>query len=254
MDRITQILSPYVSSERRARIEHTLSNRTRDVALILEDVSSDHNASAVLRTAEALGIVEVHSIERTQPFRVSRKVAKGAHKWLELRRYRSAEEAYAQVKSEGYEVWASAVRGASRPVSRVPVDRKIALVFGNEHEGLSPEAFELADGCFHVPMGGFVESLNISVAAAISMYALMTRKQKASGLSPLSDRERRSFRAKWYALSVRAAPQLLAREGLTMPSIEAYDDEGDTVFFSSHREASASPLGKDQGTERSGHE
>lgn len=219
IDRITEVLRPYVSERRQARVESVLASRTRDVVLVLEDIYSDHNASAVLRSADAAGILEAHLVAGKSPFTVSRKVTSGAHKWLDMRRHPGIQEAYRHLRARGFETWASHFHGEAVDVDRIPVDRPVALVFGNEHEGLSSEAIEAADRWFRVPMRGFVESLNISVAAAVSMYDVCARRLRDGHLRGLEDEDARRVRAAWFASSVRAAKQLLAQAGLPLPKM-----------------------------------
>lgn len=216
-DQIVDALKAYVSDPRQVRLEAALSARTRDVAVVLEDIYSEHNASAVLRTAEAFGLLEVHTVPRRVEFKLSRKVSLGTHKWLDLHRHSDAGAAYAALKARGYQIWAADMHDDPVPLSEIPTERPVALVFGNEHEGLSPEAVAAADGVFKVPMTGFVESLNISVAAAVTMHDVLQRRRAAGHLAGLDPLELRRIRATWYALSVRAAGPLLARAGLPRP-------------------------------------
>lgn len=216
-DRVVEALDPYVSDTRRERLDAALDARTRELVVVLEDIFSDHNASAVLRTAEAFGLIEVHTVPRTVQFRLSRKVSLGTHKWLDLRRGTDAASSYAALKARGYQIWAADVHGEPSDLQQIPSEQPVALVFGNEHAGLSREAVDAADGIFKIPMTGFVESLNISVAAAVSMHDQLERRRARGPLTPLSPLEMRQIRATWYSLSVRAAPQLLARAGLRWP-------------------------------------
>ncbi len=216
-DRVVELLRPYISSDRQTRLEETLATRTQAVSVVLEDVHSEHNAAAVLRSADAFGILEAHIVPTSTQFRVSRKVSLGAHKWLDVRKYPDAQAAYASLRARGVEVWASAIRGQAVPLGELPIDRPTALVFGNELEGLTAGAIEGADGRFHVPMSGFVESLNISVAAAISMHDVTRRRREAGAWEGLPADLIRRLRAAWYVLSVRAASLMLAQVGLPTP-------------------------------------
>lgn len=216
-DRVVEVLRPYVSPDRQARLEASLESRTEDVNIVLEDIYSEHNAAAVLRSADAFGLLEAHIVPATLAFRVSRKVSIGAHKWLDVRHYPSPTAAYEALRARGFEVWASAIHGDAVPLAEVPVDRPTALVFGNEHAGLSKVATRAADGRFRVPMTGFVESLNISVAAAVSMFDVTRRRREAGRWSGLPAARVRRLRAAWYVLSVRAARQMLAQAGLPVP-------------------------------------
>ncbi len=220
-DRIVAKLTPYVSDRRRERIEGALASRTRDLILVLEDIFHEHNSSAVMRTAEALGILEIHVVADKARLTVSDRVSLGAHKWLDLRAHASIAAAYAHLRRRGYAIWASHFHAAGEPVDRIPADRKVALVFGNEHGGLSQAAIDGADHWFLVPMHGFVESLNISVAAAISMYDVRVRRARAGLLTALPDEDVRRLRAAWYAMSVRAAELILAQDSLPFPEMSS---------------------------------
>jgi tRNA (guanosine-2'-O-)-methyltransferase len=229
-ERIVSVLSPMVLDARRERLEQALARRTRDVTVVIENIANEHNAAAVLRSAEAFGCFEVHIVESESSFQVSRNVASGAHKWLHLSRHASTAGTYEELRSRGYEIWASVVRGDSVPIYEVPADRKVALVFGNEHRGLSEEAIESADGRFMVPMTGMVESLNISVAAATSCWDVMSRRRTEGAPMGLDPEDRRCVLAAWLARSARGARALLAREGLPFPvlldrPLQMIDDE-----------------------------
>lgn len=228
--RTLEVLRPYVSGARQRKIEEVLAARTRAVTVVLEDLVSDHNGAAVLRTADAMGLMEVHVIPLATGFRVSRKVALGAQKWLETRRYPSVQVAYAALRRRGFEVWASTVHGGAASIAEVPDERPVALVFGNEHSGLSDRASALADGCFRLPMYGFAESFNISVATSLALYDVVQRRRQTNRLCPLSEEDQLQVRARWYARSVRASSQLLARAGLALApelGVDLVDDEED---------------------------
>ena len=199
-------------------MDDAIAGRTRDVVLVLEDILDEHNASAVLRTAEALGVLEVHFIVYQHPFKLAHKVSRGAHKWLDLRMHNSAASALGGLKARGYTVWAADVRAPAEPLESVSSSAaKVALVFGNEHAGLSDEAIANADGCFCIPMYGFVESLNISVAAAIALHDVLARRRQEGRCAPLSPVDQAAVRAVWYTASVRAAANILAEQGLPAP-------------------------------------
>lgn len=219
LEQVVRALSPLVTAERQLRLDAVLATRTREVVVVLEDIANEHNAAAVLRSAEAFGFFEVHVIESVARFHVSRHVASGAEKWMHIRRHRSIDEAYRELRARGYRIWSSVLRADAVPVHDIAIDEKVALVFGNEHRGLSARAAKEADGRFVVPMCGFVESLNISVAAATSCYDLASRRRQA-GLAPgLHPNDALSTRAAWLARSIRSAPEVLARLDLPVPTL-----------------------------------
>ena len=219
LEKVVAALSPLVTPERLLRMEAVLARRTRDVVIVLEDIANEHNAAAVLRSAEAFGFFEVHIVEVAARFHASQHVASGAEKWMHLRRHVSTREAYADLRRRGYQIWASVLSGTPAPVYEVPIEGKVALVFGNEHRGLSEAAVREADGSFVVPMLGFVESFNISVAVATAAYDLSSRRRlsgRPGGLDPL---DALCTRASWLAKSVRSSREVLARLDLPVPEL-----------------------------------
>ncbi len=217
LQRTLEVLEPYVSAERRARIDEVLACRTEDVTVVLEDIFGDHNSSAVLRTADAYGVSKVNVLKYEADFRLSPKVAQGSHKWLELESFSRPEDLCNSLHWQGYQVWASHLHAKSVPVTEIPKDKKIAVIFGNEHAGVSEETMKHVDGVFMVPMHGFVESFNISVAAALTIYELVERRRQRGTLNSLPAEKELWLKALWYSNSVRAAQQLLSQEGLELP-------------------------------------
>ena len=216
LERAIAALSPFVTPERQRRIDEVLASKTRELVLVLEDIYDEQNASAVLRTAESFGVLEVHAVERTCSFIVDRQIALGSQKWIELYKHKSTDQPYTALAERGYAIYASSIRGDAIDIDAVPIDRPLVLVFGNEHEGLSIEAQEAASGRFRVPMRGFVESLNVSVATAISMYDVLARMRKSGRRLELDPLDRLRLRAAWFARSVRAAKPILERAGVVL--------------------------------------
>lgn len=217
-EQIVDLLGPWLTEARRARIDAVLAQRTRDVVLVLEEVFTDHNRAAVLRTADAFGLVEVHHVcEGEGAWTLSRGVSLGSEKWMELQRHAGPEQALDALSARGFQVWAAAVHDASAPVEAIPVDGPVALVFGNEHAGLSRRIVASAHRTFHLPMFGFAESFNVSVAAALSLGSVLGRRRASTGVRPLASDDAARLRACWYVTSVRAAPNLLAGAGLPTP-------------------------------------
>ncbi|MBI4819011.1 MAG: RNA methyltransferase [Deltaproteobacteria bacterium] len=217
LSRIIETLEGYVTSQRRDRIRSVVSSRTRDVVLVIEHLRNPHNAAAVFRTAEAFGFFEVHAIPEKDQLDVSARVSSGSHKWLELHSHRSIEDAYSNLAGRGYRVLASAIRGDAIAVSELDVTTPIALVFGNERDGLSKVAIDTAHGRFRIPMFGFVESFNISVAAAVTAYEV-TKRRAAVGLLPsMISRDRLALHAVYLTRSLESSRALLGHVGLPVP-------------------------------------
>ncbi len=198
-------LAPLVTTERLQRIADVVSGRTDDLVLVLDRISDPHNSSAVLRSADAFGLQTVHVIVGAHGFRASRGVSKGAHRWLDILRYRSAEACARRLKRDGYTIYVAAM-GGDTGLEDLRKMKRLAVVFGNEHGGVSQQMRALADGSFSIPMRGFVESLNISVAAAITMQTLA--RDGRPGLSSMRQRE---LQARFLMNSVKNADQVIEK-------------------------------------------
>lgn len=169
-----------VTARRLERMQAVAARRTRFATLLLDDVHDPHNLAAVLRSADAFGIADVHAIEQKQRIRISRTVARGADRWVQLYRYISAKVAIENLRQQGYQIWVAAGETTAAKLSDWSAAQPTAFVFGNEHAGVRSELRDLADCCFAVPMVGMVESLNISVACAVTL-ANVRAKLEANG-------------------------------------------------------------------------
>ena len=202
---VIEALSPVVTPERLRRIDEVVRGRTDNLALVLDSITDPHNSSAVLRSADAFGVQTVHVIEGELGFRASRGVSKGTHRWLDIIRYESAEACTRRLKRDGYSIYVAGTGGDAQ-LEDLRDTPRLAVVFGNEHRGVSPEMRELADGTFSIPMRGFVESLNISVAAAITMQRLAGEGRPYL----LADRQQ-ALKARFLMNSVKNADQVIEK-------------------------------------------
>ncbi|MGN6106743.1 MAG: TrmH family RNA methyltransferase [Kofleriaceae bacterium] len=210
-DAVCTVLEPMLTPERIARIDGVLAARLRSVVTLVEDTYDPHNAAATIRTTEAIGLGELHVIEPEARFSAARGVTRGAHKWIDLHRWRQAEDAIGALRARGFRVYAT-LPGASHTIEDVDVTHPIAVAFGNEHAGLSDRAIAACDGALGVPMFGFTESFNLSVTVALAMSRIAARRRAAIGaLGDLEDPVRRELRARWFALKIRGAAGILER-------------------------------------------
>jgi len=210
-DAVCAALAPLLTADRIARIDQVLARRLGSVVTLVEDTYDPHNAAATIRTTEAIGLGELHVIEAAHRFSVAGGITRGAHRWIELHRWRSVDAALAALRARGFRVFAT-LPGAPHTVDDVDVTAPIAVAFGNEHAGLSPAAIAACDGALGVPMFGFTESFNLSVTVALAMSRIAARRRAAIG-SPgdLDDDRRRALRARWFALKLRGAISILER-------------------------------------------
>lgn len=210
-DAVCAALAPMLTAERIARIDQVLAARLGSVVTVVEDTYDPHNAAATIRTTEAIGLGELHVIEAAQRFSVAGGVTRGAHRWVEIHRWRSVDAAAAALRARGFRVFAT-LPGAPHTVDDVEVTAPLAVVFGNEHAGLTPAALAACDGAIGVPMFGFTESYNLSVTVALAMSRIAARRRAAIG-SPgdLDEPRRRELRARWFALKLRGVVGILER-------------------------------------------
>jgi tRNA (guanosine-2'-O-)-methyltransferase len=174
--------------------------------VVLEDIFKPHNASAVLRTCDCFGIQDIHLIEKTDVYKINPFVTRGASQWVDLHKYYTPEgsavdQCFGRLRSHGYLIYGTSPAPDSLSIYDLPIksNQKIALVFGNEHEGISKEVKSKVDGLVHIPMRGFTESFNISVSASIFLYELMKRAHEMEIPDfHLSAQERNELRLRWY--------------------------------------------------------
>lgn len=188
----------FMNPRRLQKITDVVKNRQAGIVAVLEDIHDPHNAAAILRTCDALGIQNVYFIfEQTKkynPRRVGRVSSSSANKWLDYTSFDSTEACFAALHKDGYEIVVTALGKRAQNLFNADLrGKKIALVIGNEHRGVSETAIKLADRLLLIPMRGMVQSLNVSVAAAICLYEI-TRQRAASGKNfHLAPKERKKL-------------------------------------------------------------
>lgn len=175
----------YITPERAQTILRCAHERTRYVTVVLEDISHSHNASAALRSCDCFGIQDVHMIEMRHTFVENTNISKGANKWLSIHRYNqpkinNTQICYEALKKQNYTIIATTPHTNDVMIDKLPLNNKIALVFGTEEKGLSSYALEQADGYAKIPMYGFTQSFNISVSVALSVYETTKRLRESN--------------------------------------------------------------------------
>jgi tRNA (guanosine-2'-O-)-methyltransferase len=163
------------------RIRYVLERRQPDLTVVLENINDRHNFSAVLRSCDAVGILQVNAVyTQKQPFpKLSKKSSASALKWLKFRKFDSIAECYSVLRNENKKIYTTHLSKDAISLYNLNLIQPVALVFGNEHDGLSDEAVNLADGNFIIPQTGIIKSLNISVAAAVSLFEAFRQRQIA---------------------------------------------------------------------------
>ena len=175
---LSEYLQQFLTPERKQRFAKVLENRIATLRVVLIDIFQTHNASAILRSCDAFGVQDVCVVESENEFVPNKVVARGSDQWLTIHRFsgKSAlNDCLDELRSEGFQIAAMVVDATSQPVETVPIDKPIALLFGTEKEGLPENVVREADLHVHVPMYGFVESFNVSVATALSLQSVAPR-------------------------------------------------------------------------------
>ena len=213
---ITSFLSGLVTEKRLDRIEEILAQRTRYITVALEDIYQSQNASAVLRTCECFGIQDVHVIENYNPYNINPMVLKGSDKWLSIHRYNRSDNntvsAVQRLKSEGYRIVATSLHEGSISLNSFDVERgKCAIIFGNEHQGVSEHVMGKADEYLKIPMYGFTQSLNISVSAGVILSRLIEKIKNSNVDWQLTNPEKDILRSEWLQSSVKNSQMIINR-------------------------------------------
>ena len=202
-EHVIRVLEPLVLDRRRERLLSVIDSRLESVSLLFDAPHDPFNGAAVVRSCEAFGVQTVHVVERRETFLAASSVARGAQKWVDVVRHRGSREAIDALRSSGMALVGAHPAGELLPEDLASIPR-LALVLGNERDGITAE---LEAACTHrvrVPMRGFVDSLNVSVTAAILLdRAVRARK------GDLSERERRRLYARGLYFSVQKAESVL---------------------------------------------
>ena len=176
-------LDSLVTDKRARKYRQVLARRTERLIIVVEDCFDPHNATAIVRTCDAFGLQRVVVTTGRNHFKVNRKVSQGSHLYMDLQVFPEITAAYASLRAEGYRILVTdlAAGAVQSPDHLRPLlaERPLALVFGNEGSGVTPEASSQADGHFLIPMAGFPQSLNLSVSVAATLWSLRGRELTA---------------------------------------------------------------------------
>jgi len=169
-------------TERRLnRLEQVLRHRQPDMTIVMENIHDPHNVSAVLRSCDAAGVTEVQLIYTETDFpNIGKKSSASAKKWVELRQFKNVKDCYKKLHEEGFTIFATHLEEKAKSLFGINMTKKVAIVVGNEHKGVSLEAAQSADGILQIPMFGMIQSLNVSVATAVILFETV-RQRIASG-------------------------------------------------------------------------
>ncbi len=171
---------------RQERIRQVVARRQPNLTVILENVHDQHNIGAVLRSCDAVGIAEIFVLYNEPDIRqtnltLGKRTSAGTRRWIDVHFYQDTAACFAHVRQQYEQVWATHMSEAAVNIHTLDLCQSIALLFGNEHAGVSQAALQQCDGNFLIPMMGMVQSLNISVACAVTLFEAM-RQREAAGM------------------------------------------------------------------------
>jgi len=169
-----------LTPKRFSRIKEVVGRRQKFLTLILENIHDPHNVSAILRTADAVGIDKIYLIYNSSKFpKIGKTSSASAKKWIELEKYTNVKECFDNLRKQKFKVYSTSISGNGKSISLYNLDLtgKTAIMLGNEHSGVSDEAVKNADKNFVIPMYGMVQSLNVSVAAAVCLYEALRQRE-----------------------------------------------------------------------------
>ncbi len=211
-DQVIRALEAQVTASRLAKINQVIDHRDSRLVTVMENIYDNGNTSAVMRSAEAFGFHHFHQIIGIDKFKESKRVTQGADKWLVKKKWKKTKDCIDHLKESGHKIYVTHLEGG-KPIGEVDFHQKVALCFGSEKEGASPELTQIADEKVFIPMQGFVQSFNISVAAALCFQHIHYEHKKLKPFA-LADKERQYLLALYLYRSCGKPPlkTLLSKE------------------------------------------
>lgn len=214
-EKFLNYLEEFVTDKRKETFAKVLAERTRHFTVVLEDIFQPHNSSAVIRSCDIFGVQDVHVIQNKYSSKVSKHVAKGSQKWLDIKKYNQSatntQDCLDDLRNDGYQIIATTPHNESCFLHEFDITKKSAFVFGVEKEGVSEYTMNQADGFLKIPMVGFTESLNISVAAAIILQDITTKLRASNIQWQLSEQEKALLYYEWVQKSIKSIAKITDR-------------------------------------------
>ena len=206
-------LHKFLKPQRIERFEEVLANRTKHFTVAVENIFQSHNASAVMRTCDCFGVQDLHVIANQNQYELSKDVAMGAEKWVDMHSYyekeNNTQDCIDALKSQGFQIVATTPHTNDVLLPDFDVNKKSAFFFGTEISGLSDIVLDQADAFVRIPMYGFTESYNISVSAALVLHDVVNRLKKSKVDWTLSEQDLMDKRIDWAVKSLKSGPQVL---------------------------------------------
>lgn len=228
-----------MNSKRYERICEMLARRQPDLTVCMEQVHKPHNVSAVIRTADAVGVHEVHAVWPSSRMRTMASAAPGSNSWVQVKTHRTIADAVSHLKGQGMQILATHLSDKAIDFREIDYTRPTCILMGQEKTGITQEALALADQDIIIPMIGMVQSLNVSVASALILYEAQRQRQnagmyqRANSMLPPQEQQRLLFEG-GYPVLARVARQ----KGLPYPHVnEQGEVEADAAWWATMQAA-----------------
>ena len=168
----------FKTDQRIGKINQVVTQRQQSLRIVMENIHDPHNVSAIYRTCDSVGVPKVSLLYNHEEFpKISKVSSSSANKWIETEKFSDTSACYANLRKNGFQIYASLLSEEAVDLYSIDMTKKIALVFGNEHRGVSEEAAKMADEVFFIPMYGMIQSLNVSVATAVTLYEAQRQRK-----------------------------------------------------------------------------
>ena len=209
--KIFQHLQQFLTDERLEKLNHFAPEGSDFVLPVIEDVFQFRNAAAIVRSVEACGFHKIIAMESEHEFNPNLRVTKGAETWVEVEKLPHNLDSLREIKNRGYKILAVSPENNATMLSDYDLKEPVALVFGTEAAGVSEEILDFADETLAIPMYGFTQSFNVSVAAAICVYELKQKLLRSNLDYKLSEEKLWEMKVRWAMNSIKSGEQILAK-------------------------------------------
>lgn len=203
------------------RLRQVLSKRQPDLTVVTEDVHKPHNLSAIIRTCDAVGVFEVHGVNSNSRVPTYSQVAQGSEKWVQLQTHNNVKTAIANLQSSGFKVYAAHLSDEAIDYRDIDYTLPSAILLGAEKHGVSDVAADLVDGHIIIPMMGMVQSLNVSVAAAVILFEAQ-RQRLAAKMYDRVSLDPETFNRVIFEWGYPELAAMYTRQGKAYPSLDEY--------------------------------
>ncbi len=204
---LIKILEEFVTENKVNLINKVLSERTRHLTVVLEDVYHSHNASAVLRTCDCFGVQDLYISQKLHDYHINPNIVRGASNWVTLHKYDRGEQSSSNclndLREKKYRLVGTTPDQNSTSIHELDITEKTAIIFGTELEGISDNTKNEVDELVHIPMYGFTESFNMSVSVAMILQDLVRRLRESNVQWHLTEQEKEDLKFEWYQRIVK---------------------------------------------------